>query len=88
MRNPVWTLYTGSGRHSSGRLNGSVLAGRQLIVDGDPLHMELAEYTADGVLAADRYQDSDFSTERFLTLVLSHDGLSVPQGFVEVTVRV
>lgn len=95
VRNPVWTLYTGSGRHSSGRLNGSVLAGRQLIVDGDPLHMELAEYTADGVFAADRYQDSDFSTERFLTLppgesrlVLSHDGLSVPQGFVEVTVRV
>lgn len=93
--NPVYSLYQGTERIAQGRILATIPDGHKLVIDAHPATMEIAEYTDNGVFVADRYQDSDFTTERIFAIpsgdsrmVFAQDGLSIPNAFVEVRKRV
>lgn len=93
--NPVWSLYQNDALVAKGKCNVTIPAGYKLVIDSDPASMELAEYTSGNVFASDEYQNSDFSTARFITLpsgdskfYFSQDDEAILSAYVEVKKRV
>ena len=93
--NPVWSLYQNGTLVSKGRCTITLDTGYKLVIDSDPVSMELAEYTIDNRFVSDEYQHSDFATERFITLPagdselrFTQDDLTVLNAYVEVKKRV
>lgn len=93
--NPAWSLYQNDALVASGKCNVTVAAGNKLVIDSDPPNMELALYSLTNDFLANEYQNSDFSTERFLQLPVgdsrlyfSHDGPGLVDAYVEVKKRV
>lgn len=93
--NPSWSLYKGNDRLATGTVNLDLLSGHKLIIDANPATMEIGEYLSDDSFVADRYGDSDFSTERFFMLppgdcrvVFTQGGPGIVTAFVEVKKRV
>lgn len=93
--NPVWSLYQNGTLVSKGRCTITLDAGYKLVIDSNPVSMELAEYTIDNRFVSDEYQHSDFTTERFITLPagaselrFTQDDLTVLNAYVEVNKRV
>ena len=92
---PAWALYQYGKRIASGAVNVSIPQGNKLVVNMHPATMEIAEYTDDGEFVADRYQNSDFTTERIFELppgdcriVFTQNGIGDVRAFVEVRKRV
>ena len=95
VQNPAFTLSRNSNRIASGKVNCNVIAGRKLVIDSNPETMEIAEYTVDNIYIADRYNMSDFTTERLVQVpagksrfAFTHDGTSEVIAWVEVEKRV
>ena len=95
VESPTWALYQYGVRLATGKVNVVIPEGNKLVVDMHPATMEIAEYTGDGIFVANRYQDSDFSTERIFELppgecrlVFAQGGLGNTKAFVEVRKRV
>lgn len=93
--NPAWSLYQNDALVASGKCNVTVASGNKLVIDSDPPNMELALYSLTNTFLANEYQDSDFSTERFLRfpvgdsrLYFLHDGPGLVDAYVEVKKRV
>lgn len=89
--NPHWTLIQNGVVLASGEVTIVIPAGNKLVIDSNADVMEIAEYTISNVLVADRYDNSDFSTARFIsapigisTLGISHDGAEDISMTVEV----
>lgn len=92
---PKWALYQYGVRLATGAVNITIPDGNKLVVDMHPATMEIAEYTDNGAFVANRYQDSDFTTERIFELpagdsqiVFTQDGIGAVKAFVEVRKRV
>ena len=89
--NPSWALAQGGKVLMRGKVFADIPAGNKLVVDSSPGSLEIAEYTINGKFVENHYQNSDFSTSRFVilplgksTLSFTHDGTSVIDAFLEV----
>lgn len=65
-KNPHWQLMQNKEVLLDGRINITVEEDHKLVIDADPLNIEIAEYTKDNIYIANRYAMSDFATKRFL----------------------
>ncbi len=90
--NPFWTLIQDGETVLSGRMYSSISSGSYLVIDSDPSAYEIYEYDSYGQKVQDRYEESDFDTERFLyippgtsTLRVGHGGSTEISFKVEVT---
>lgn len=88
--NPHYSLRQNNTEIGQGTINVSVNAGDMLVINSNPEEAEICIYGEDGQ-KTDVYQNSDFSTERFIyappgdsTLVCSHTGDDVLKIAVEV----
>lgn len=89
--NPEWRLIVGGQIAASGKINADIIRGHKLVINTDPVNMEIAEYTVEEVFVTDRYKDSDFNTARIFqlpagksTLVVLSDSTNIPSVFIEV----
>lgn len=64
--NPTWRHYLNNVLQSSGKINGNVLANHKLIIDTTTIPYSIKQYDMQGNLVSDMYQQSDFSTSRFV----------------------
>lgn len=64
--NPTWRHYLNNVLQSSGKINGSVLANHKLIIDTTTIPYSIKQFDMQGNLISDMYQQSDFSTSRFV----------------------
>lgn len=88
---PTWSLVHNSVTLLTGNITATITEGHKLVVDADPLNLEIAEYTTDNVFVQNLYAVSDFDTERFIsippgdsTLYISHQGAQEIEAYVEV----
>ena len=65
-KNPAFVLTKSGQKVADGRVFIDLLAGRKLVIDSDPVNMEIAEYTKNNEYIANRYQNSDFETDRIV----------------------
>lgn len=89
--NPSWALVYNGVTTLTGKVNATISAGNKLVVNASPKELEIAEYTSGGAYVQNLYQDSDFSTDRFLMapkgksiVSFSHEGTSTLVAVVEV----
>ncbi len=89
--NPVWRLVQGGHTVADGRLLAEIGKDSCLIINSDPGVIEIAEYDLVGRYLKDRYEDSDFDTERFIypppgasVLKVGHAGSSAVKFIAEV----
>lgn len=64
--NPTWRHYLNNVLQTSGKLNGSVLANHKLVIDTTSIPYSIKQFDMLGNLISDMYQQSDFSTQRFV----------------------
>ena len=64
--NPSWRYYLNSILQTSGKVNGSVLADHVLIIDTTTIPYSIKQFDMQGNEISDMYQQSDFSTGRFI----------------------
>ncbi|MBE6878694.1 MAG: hypothetical protein E7488_05970 [Ruminococcaceae bacterium] len=89
--NPAFTITKGGQRVADGRFFVELLKGRKLVINSDPVEMEVAEYTTNNDYIADRYADSDFETDRIVEVpagssrfTFTQEGSGAVIAFVEV----
>lgn len=68
VENPKWILYQGNTKICEGVVNVTVPSNQKLVIDSNPDSMEIAVYTMSNEFVSDAYQDSDFTTQRFIYL--------------------
>lgn len=90
--NPTWSLIVNGEVVQSGEINATIADGQKLVVDSNPLKMEISLYSISGEYIASLYQNSNFGTQRFIYLPstqaimrISHDGTTQIAASVEVT---
>ena len=66
--NPSWRHYLNNVLVTSGKVNGTVLTNNRLIIDTTSIPYSIKQVNALGELVSDMYQQSDFSTNRFVRL--------------------
>lgn len=81
--NPSWSVVQGGVKILDGKVNITIPAGNKLVVDADPLSMEITEQTKNGDFVANRYQNSDFSTSRFVIVPAGISTISFLQSGTE-----
>lgn len=64
--NPTWRHYLNNVLVSTGKVNGTVLTNHKLIIDTTTIPYGIKQVDALGNLISDMYQQSDFSTSRFV----------------------
>lgn len=64
--NPTWRHYLNNVLVSSGKVNGTVLANHRLIIDTTTIPYSIKQVDMLGNVISDMYQQSDFSTQRFV----------------------
>lgn len=64
--NPSWRHYLNNVLVSSGKVNGTVLANHRLIIDTTSIPYSIKQVDMLGNVISDMYQQSDFSTQRFV----------------------
>jgi len=89
--NPAFVITKNGEKIADGRVYVQLLAGRKLVINTDPVEMEIAEYTTNNEYIASRYQDSDFETDRIVQVpagesrfTFTQDGSGAVVAFVEV----
>ena len=92
--NPSWRHYINNILVSSGQINGTVLANNRLIIDTTIIPYSIKQFDALGNLISDMYQQSDFSTNRFVrfghgtnTVTFSADNTNVLNVGVEAEIE-
>ena len=76
-RNPSWVQYENGSVKAGGKVSCTIGNGNRLIVDATKIPYERAEYSQSGERVRDLYQNSDFSTQRFLFAGYGHNKISV-----------
>lgn len=83
IENPRWSHYVNGELFATGAYAGTVEDGRKLVIDNRTVPYSIAEYNMKNEFLADRYQQCDFSTERFLyiqsgqnVIVVEHDDIN------------
>lgn len=66
--NPVWRHYLNGQLMEEGAVDATIAQDRRLVIDTTSTPFRIVEVDAAGNVYADRYQDSDFSKERFVYL--------------------
>lgn len=64
--NPTWRHYLNNVLQASGKINGTILANHKLVIDTTSIPYSIKQYDMQGNLISDMYQQSDFSTSRFV----------------------
>lgn len=64
--NPSWRHYVNNELVTEGKVNGTILEGNRLFVDTTKIPYEIIQVNEYGELVSDMYQQSDFSTYRFV----------------------
>lgn len=88
---PYWVLTQNGQTLYTGKMDVTIPDGHKLVVDSNPDHMEIAEYTSNNEWIQSLYEYSDYSTERFIYVppgkskfaVTSDGGLSI-SAYLEV----
>lgn len=88
--NPVWMQYVDNVLYATGRYAGTIPSDNRLVIDATQIPYRITELGAGGNVVADRYQQCDFTTERFFHLQhgsnrisVTHDGLNIVSMIVE-----
>lgn len=93
--NPEWRLYQNGEMIKSGRIIATIPTGHYIEINAIPAKFSILEYDNNGQFIADRYGDSDWTTERFfeipagesfIQLTDAADG--IPDALLEVYRRV
>lgn len=66
--NPVWRHYVNGELVSTGGVNATIDAGRELVVDSTSPPYTIEQYDGFGRRVSDLYQQSDFATKRFIEI--------------------
>lgn len=92
--NPSWTQYENGIWKAAGRVSCAIREGNRLIVDATKIPYEIAEYSQSGEKVRDLYQNSDFSTQRFLfagygqtKISVTHEGNAEIHAAAEVMIE-
>lgn len=92
--NPTWRHYLNDVLVSSGKVNGTVLANHRLIIDTTTIPYSIRQVDALGNQISDMYQQSDFSTSRFVrfghgrnTVTFSADNTNILNVGVEAEIE-
>lgn len=92
--NPTWRYYLNNILQSSGKINGSVLANHKLVIDTTTIPYSIKQFDMLGNEVSDMYQQSDFSTDRFVrfgkgrnTIAVSADNTNVLNVGVEAQIE-
>ena len=80
--NPTWRHYLNNELVTTGAITGEIEEGNKLVIDTSSMPYTIREYDANDQLVADMYQNSDFSTYRFVTLGYGRNVISVGQSAV------
>lgn len=75
--NPAWRYYLNNILQVSGKINGSVLANHKLIIDTTSIPYSIKQFDMLGNEVSDMYQQSDFSTDRFVRFGRGRNTVSV-----------
>lgn len=75
--NPTWRHYVNNTLKATGRVIGTIEASRKLVIDTTSIPYKIHKEDMSGNFIADMYQQSDFSTERFITLQYGQNTISV-----------
>ena len=82
--NPVWYHYVNNKQVEQGRMVGEVIAEHKLVIDTTTMPYSITEQDMLGNVIYNRYEDCDFSTERFFFLKFGHNRISVGQSGVNI----
>lgn len=92
--NPTWRHYINNVLTSTGKINGNVLQNHKLIIDTTTIPYSIKQVDMLGNLISDMYQQSDFSTQRFVrfghgtnTVTFAADNTSVLNVGVEAEIE-
>lgn len=92
--NPSWRHYLNNKLVTEGRVNGTIGEGNRLIVDTTTIPYRIIQVDEYGELVSDMYQQSDFSTYRFVrfghgtnTVTFSADGSNILNVGVEAQIE-
>lgn len=92
--NPTWRFYLNNILQTSGKINGSVLPNHKLIIDTTTIPYSIKQFDMLGNEVSDMYQQSDFSTDRFVrfgkgrnTIAVSADNTNVLNVGVEAQIE-
>ena len=80
--NPAWRHYVNSRLVTEGRVIGTIEENRKLVIDTTTGEYEIRQYDLSDNLISDMYQQSDFSTYRFVNLGYGRNTISVSQDGV------
>lgn len=92
--NPTWRHYLNNVLVATGKVNGTVLANHRLIIDTTTIPYSIRQVDALGNQISDMYQQSDFSTSRFVrfghgtnTVTFSADNTNILNVGVEAEIE-
>lgn len=77
LQNPEWKHYVNNELVSTGKVNITVPSGHYLVVDNTGDNLSIEEYDNTNTFVADRYQLSDFSTERAIYLEYGQNRIAI-----------
>ena len=66
--NPTWSQYVNGKKWLEGKVNATIVANHKLVIDTTSNPWSIKEYDMANNLIADRYQQSDFNTDRFIMI--------------------
>jgi len=91
--NPAWAHYVNGVLEARGKVRCELGESRKLVIDTRNTPWSINEYDAGNRFVADRYEHSDFSTQRFILLssgrnklVFSHEGIGEMKVRVEAAI--
>lgn len=92
--NPTWRHYLNNELQASGKVNGIVLPNHKLVIDTTTIPYTIKQFDMLGNEVSDMYQQSDFSTRRFVrfgrgrnTVAFSADNVNVLNVGVEAQIE-
>ena len=77
VEDPVWVHYVNNVQKATGTIDAEIPAGHKLVIDTTTIPYSIKEFSNEGTLIADRYQQADFSTDRFFFLDYGENRISV-----------
>ena len=92
--NPEWVQYLNNEVISEGKVTASIRSGRKLVIDCTKYPFSILEMDSDNEVKNNLYQDSDFTTQRFIfckfgknRIVVDHDGTKTLRLAVEARIE-
>ena len=79
LTNPRWVHYVNNVECCSGKVIAEIPKGHRLVIDTTAVPYSIKEYNNQGEEVADRYQASDFGTQRFILLRHGNNRITVTE---------